>query len=321
MERVTDLINSFQFEVGKTPFSAPLYPCLGAAAYICMLVLLPLVLKSSKAAEASTGISVDNQTAAKDEGSSSTSNSMKAFEVVHNINLIALSFVMMCGAILSIYDRVMNDGGLWNGFLCSQRHAKDLLAGMTGFWIYIYHLSKYYELIDTLILILKGKDVIFLHAWHHLSMLFVTYGWLYFPLLEGSLWCVFVNSLIHVAMYYYYLMCTLGYGQTIWWKKHLTGGQIVQFWTGMAVCACFLGAQAWSYAANTGFSSSALTVAGVMELLNNSAATPLACAGHTGSCLFSVLVNLSFIILFNRFYKKSYKGKKTEGKNEIKKMQ
>ena len=35
------------------------------------------------------------------------------------------------------------------------------------FWCYIFYLSKYYELVDTALLMLRGKRVIALHAIHH----------------------------------------------------------------------------------------------------------------------------------------------------------
>ena len=40
-------------------------------------------------------------------------------------------------------------------------------------------------------------------------------------------WCQLINTLVHVFMYYYFAIAALG--KTVWWKKHLTAGQLVQF--------------------------------------------------------------------------------------------
>lgn len=264
---------SFHYDADALPFTSIVWPVVSTVIYVAMVVGLPCILGNSSN-------SSDSPRAAD-----STENSLllTGFEIVHNVILIVLSTAMCLGGLHSIFLRIRDDGGLWEGFLCPQRSQITLLDGPAGFWMYIYYLSKYYELVDTLILILKRKEVIFLHKWHHAIMVYVTWSWLNSPLLEGSLWCVFVNSLIHMFMYTYYLLTVLGY-KKIWWKKNLTGGQIVQFWTGMLVCACFLGA----------------------KVLHGDAA----CSGKTWACVFSVAVNCSFILLFNNFFTKSYSKKK-----------
>ena len=48
----------------------------------------------------------------------------------------------------------------------------------------VFHLSKYYEFLDTVLLVAKRKPVIPLHLWHHASMPFVTWLWFGSPWLE-----------------------------------------------------------------------------------------------------------------------------------------
>jgi fatty acid elongase 3 len=94
------------------------------------------------------------------------------------------------------------------------------------FWALVFYLSKYYEFIDTVILALRKKPLTFLHVYHHL----VTAGVVYLLVIgQVSLtWLlVFLNSTVHTFMYYYYTVSLLG--STVWWKKYLTSGQIVQF--------------------------------------------------------------------------------------------
>ncbi|EKX50081.1 hypothetical protein GUITHDRAFT_67434, partial [Guillardia theta CCMP2712] len=101
--------------------------------------------------------------------------------------------------------------------------------GRLFFWSYLFYLSKYYELLDTIFLVLKKKPLDFLHCYHHAIVPFSAWlgfqGW-YMPIITG---CLF-NSAVHVVMYFYYMMATLG--KTVWWKKYLTVFQIIQFCSG-----------------------------------------------------------------------------------------
>jgi len=60
--------------------------------------------------------------------------------------------------------------------------------------------------------------------------------------LQGK-WCMalwtstFWNSFVHVFMYYYYTVSTIGIHP--WWKKHLTGLQIYQFVSGVVYTAVY----------------------------------------------------------------------------------
>jgi len=62
-------------------------------------------------------------------------------------------------------------------------------------------LSKLYEQVDTMILIINEKPLIMLHVWHHAT----TYIAFYMGQFTGAaIWIGFWNSLIHVIMYAYY---------------------------------------------------------------------------------------------------------------------
>eukprot|EP00658_Telonema_sp_P-2_P026605 TRINITY_DN2075_c0_g1_i16.p1 TRINITY_DN2075_c0_g1~~TRINITY_DN2075_c0_g1_i16.p1 ORF type:complete len:266 (+),score=27.32 TRINITY_DN2075_c0_g1_i16:150-947(+) len=99
-------------------------------------------------------------------------------------------------------------------------------------------LTRYYEMLDTVLLSLKRKPTPFIHVYHHSIMVWVSWSWLKFGWLEGSLWCVIANSLIHTFMYSHYLLAALKY--KAWWKIYLTSAQLVQFATGTAYVAVYL---------------------------------------------------------------------------------
>jgi fatty acid elongase 3 len=96
--------------------------------------------------------------------------------------------------------------------------------------MYIFHLSKYYELFDTLLLVVKRKELLTLHVYHHFAMIWVTWSWLVDDFYVGGWWCVFVNSIVHSIMYYYYFITANG--TRVSWKYLLTAGQIVQLFSG-----------------------------------------------------------------------------------------
>ena len=152
------------------------------------------------------------------------------FVLFHNAAMIALALLVLVGTLVGAYERSLDAGsGGIAGLFCPPQHlaSDQLMTGTLGFFLYIFHLSKYVELVDTFILIAKGKTILFLHCYHHCSMLFVTWSWFAFPWLEGAWWCAVVNSIIHSFMYYYYLRTAIP-GTKIWWGKYLTSAQIFQ---------------------------------------------------------------------------------------------
>ncbi|CAH1375201.1 unnamed protein product [Tenebrio molitor] len=98
---------------------------------------------------------------------------------------------------------------------------------------YIYFLTKLADLLDTVFFVLRGKtsQVTFLHVYHHFGM--IGLGWTGMKYLAGghSIFLGAVNSFVHTVMYFYYLL-TIWKPElkgSIWWKKHITQLQLLQF--------------------------------------------------------------------------------------------
>ncbi|RKO92310.1 ELO family, partial [Blyttiomyces helicus] len=156
------------------------------------------------------------------------------------------------------------------------------ISGPLFFTLYIYYLSKFYELFDTVILVLKKKPLIFLHWYHHAIVILMVWSWLQYGITYSSLGTI-ANTLIHVFMYYYYFVSSLG--GNVWFKRYLTFGQIIQFAVSFILCGPYL-----HYHFKRG------------------------CSGWD-AFLFSMAVNGSFLFLFVRFYRSSYgKGKAADKK-------
>ena len=72
----------------------------------------------------------------------------------------------------------------------------------------LFPLSKPVELIDTFIILLRRRDVIFLHWYHHITTIMVANVNYVLPQPPG-LWCMWMNYSVHFLMYGYYgLMLT-----------------------------------------------------------------------------------------------------------------
>ncbi|XP_063720491.1 very long chain fatty acid elongase 4-like [Symsagittifera roscoffensis] len=104
------------------------------------------------------------------------------------------------------------------------RHARAL---------WLYYISKIIEFIDTAFFIVRKKftHVSFLHVYHHASMAVLMWTTTTFFPTGDTFGPVLFNVVIHIIMYNYYFFAALGpqYQKYLWWKKHLTKMQIVQF--------------------------------------------------------------------------------------------
>ena len=57
--------------------------------------------------------------------------------------------------------------------------AGSKVGSTLGFWSYMYYLSKFYEMIDTVVLALKKKPLEFLQMYHHASIVMLCWSWLH----------------------------------------------------------------------------------------------------------------------------------------------
>ena len=97
---------------------------------------------------------------------------LKTVISVHNIILSLGSLIMLVGTVYEVAKRIQSEGSIvW--IFCE--HPDTKANGMLWFWSYIYYLSKYYELLDTLFQFLSGKTPpnFFLHVYHHSLVIFM----------------------------------------------------------------------------------------------------------------------------------------------------
>jgi fatty acid elongase 3 len=182
-------------ELLMAPWPLALGACL---AFVCLLVTLQWIMRSRKPL------------------------SIRFLLCLHNGFLALLSLVLFLGLFLSLIWITISDG-FWAANCDPERkHAKGALV----FWSYMFYLSKYYEWLDTVFLVLKKKPITFLHVYHHVLTLWISWGQLHTGSFK-SFEPVIANAFVHIWMYYYFFVRTLG--KTVWWRKHLTQLQITQF--------------------------------------------------------------------------------------------
>lgn len=167
---------------------------------------------------------------------------LKAVQLIHNINLIISSAIMLLGVIVESMKRLRLESQLDNNssgmsFLVCEQDVGTSAEGSLYYWSYIYYLSKYYELLDTILQLARGKPPphFVLHVYHHAIVMFMAWFWV-----ETKQSLQFIglgfNTAVHVVMYTYFLQRTIT--KTVpRWKSFVTLFQIIQFCTSVVLAA------------------------------------------------------------------------------------
>lgn len=80
----------------------------------------------------------------------------------------------------------------------------DFFEGTSGYWTWLFCLSKFAELGDTVLIVLRKKPLIFLHWYHH--VLTLNYGIIsYTHHTPYNTWIIWLNFTVHSFMYRLFL--------------------------------------------------------------------------------------------------------------------
>lgn len=108
-----------------------------------------------------------------------------------------------------------------------------------AFWGWMFYMSKFYEVLDTLIILSKGKRSATLQTYHHSGAMLCM--WAGIRYMSPPIWMfVFVNSFIHALMYTYFTLSAIGIRVPTAFKRSLTSLQIAQFLWGSTYAAAHL---------------------------------------------------------------------------------
>lgn len=197
----------------------------------------------------------------------------------HNLLLCLGSLAMNLGITSAIVGVVKRPELGLRATVCTPAVGRfPQLPGELQYWLYIFYLSKFYELLDTVLLILRGRPLTLLHVWHHASVLAEVWGWQEYGV-TVAVYGMWFNTFVHVIMYAYYAASLLKIPFPL--KRAITSVQIIQFITGF----CSLMPFAHYHFQGAG------------------------CTGVPGLALAAV-INGSYLALFVQFFNRTYLGKR-----------
>lgn len=104
---------------------------------------------------------------------------------------------------------------------------------------WLFYLSKFYEVLDTAIILAKGKKSSTLQTYHHAGAMMCMWSGIRY--MASPIWIFTqVNSGIHAMMYTYYTLSALNFRVPTSIKRSLTTMQILQFVFGSMLAASYL---------------------------------------------------------------------------------
>eukprot|EP00121_Abeoforma_whisleri_P005883 Awhi_evm2s5336 len=124
---------------------------------------------------------------------------LNTFAYAHNMFMSFLSLIMLVGIIAGAiqYNRFSSV----TTFGC--RRTTDIQPGLLQFSMYIFYLSKMLEFIDTALLVLNGKNLIWLHKIHHLTTMSLVWHAMKVNA-PSEIACAGLNCFVHVIMYFHF---------------------------------------------------------------------------------------------------------------------
>jgi len=149
--------------------------------------------------------------------------------------------------------------------------------GFTGFWSYAFIMSKLPELVDTAFIVLRKQPLIFLHWYHHATVL--VYCWYsYHDFSASGMWFMAMNYCVHTLMYGYYALKALRFKLPRQLSQLITTLQLVQM-----IVGCFVNYRAY---------------------LNKQ--MKQACAISDENIKYSFIMYFSYFMLFFHFFVNAY---------------
>lgn len=160
------------------------------------------------------------------------SRRLKTLMVVHNAVMSVFSMVVFAKTFSIVFQ------GL------SSMPFRDFIEDSDGAilrqlsnWMWLFYISKYYEMVDTAILFQSNKTSTFLQMYHHAGAVIACWLVSISESSSGWIWVV-LNSFIHSLMYCYYALTVFGVRPPF--KRVLTFLQIGQFFSGLVFCLLYV---------------------------------------------------------------------------------
>jgi len=121
-----------------------------------------------------------------------------------------------------------------NHFICEPKYQifDWRIQNWNCFWIFLFYVSKIFELGDTIFILCIDRKLILLQWFHHFTTLWYVFYSLY-RRLYSSIWFIYLNLCVHSIMYYYYHL-SIHPSKSNWIPpKMITSLQIIQMICGV----------------------------------------------------------------------------------------
>ncbi|ODQ48380.1 hypothetical protein PICMEDRAFT_13961 [Pichia membranifaciens NRRL Y-2026] len=169
-------------------------------------------------------------------------------------------------------------------------NSQDLNVKGLTFYAYLFYLSKYYEILDTAIILLKGRPSSLLQSYHHSGAILCMWSGVRY--MSSPIWIFVVfNSFIHSLMYFYFSLSCIKIRLPKWFKQSLTSLQILQFVIGGSLAVVHLFVRYY-------------------DSVNGSFSSCIATSEQALAVYINVFYLAPLTLLFAAFYIDSYKKKK-----------
>lgn len=203
---------------------------------------------------------------------------LKGLLILWNTMLATFSLVGFVRTAPELF-RVLNKYGLHHS-VCVTSYVED--DPVSGFWSWLFVLSKLPELGDTIFIVLRKQPLIFLHWYHHITVLMYTW-FSYNEFTASARWFIVMNYSVHSMMYTYYACRAMGYRPPQSVSMFITASQLMQMFVG-----CFINYASYNYLKTGG---------------------PQSCRVSKLNITLSSTMYFSYAVLFGRFFYNAYINK------------
>lgn len=153
---------------------------------------------------------------------------LKYLLVIWNIILSIFSITGAYKTIPHLINKLNTHGFMHT--LCND----DFIYGSSGLWAYLFAVSKAFEFIDTIFIVFRKQPLIFLHYYHHTTVLIYCF-YTYHEFSACGQWFMTMNYFIHSIMYSYYALKALKLKIPSSISQLITALQLIQMIVGVYV--------------------------------------------------------------------------------------
>ncbi|GAB6032158.1 hypothetical protein CHUAL_010810 [Chamberlinius hualienensis] len=207
--------------------------------------------------------------------------------IIWNFALTVFSIFGLIRLLPEFISALQNYGFYYS--ICNSDYLTD--NKVPSYWSWLFVLSKVPELGDTAFVILRKQPLIFLHWYHHATVLIYTW-YSYADNCSTGRWFSVMNYTAHSFMYSYYVLKLLKFRYPRQMPMFITTLQLTQM-----VLGCYVNIRSYQYKASGEH-----------------------CDVSDNNLILSFLMYFSYFILFSNFFYNAYFKNKTEAKMSAKKM-